>query len=164
MPAMALQTVTSYLHMASHVNAIGSPSILSSLVAPVVISISCVCFSIFPPFLSHILILIISKTSLFPIICCTNPCFQNTITSLIMSGPNMPTRFYQDTHLFRPKHANIFIDHHQITIPGSLPQRPKNFNTFGRECAITLNTFNVVKTPNTVVHQYDVSSRYLSSP
>ncbi|KAF1920317.1 ribonuclease H-like domain-containing protein [Ampelomyces quisqualis] len=43
-----------------------------------------------------------------------------------------------------------------ITIPSSLPQRPKNFNTFGKETVITLNTFNVVKTPDTVVHQYDL--------
>ncbi|KAH7394184.1 Piwi domain-containing protein [Phaeosphaeria sp. MPI-PUGE-AT-0046c] len=43
-----------------------------------------------------------------------------------------------------------------FSIPNSLPQRPKNFNSFGKECLITLNTFNVVKTPNTVVHQYDL--------
>jgi len=58
---------------------------------------------------------------------------------------------------YRPRHANIGIDiDYQITIPSSLPQRPKNFNTFGKECGITLNTFNIVKTPDTIVHQYDV--------
>lgn len=67
-------------------------------------------------------------------------------------------RFYQDTSLFRPRHANLIVDYDpQITIPSALPQRPKNFNTYGRECGITLNTFNVIKAPNTVVHQYDVS-------
>ncbi|KAF1946406.1 Piwi-domain-containing protein [Clathrospora elynae] len=44
-----------------------------------------------------------------------------------------------------------------LAIPGSLPQRPKKFNTYGKECGITLNTFNVVKTPTAVVHQYDLS-------
>ncbi|KAF1839791.1 Piwi-domain-containing protein [Decorospora gaudefroyi] len=44
-----------------------------------------------------------------------------------------------------------------ITIPSSLPQRPKNFNINGKECAIKLNTFNVAKAPDTIVHQYDLS-------
>ncbi|CAN9089423.1 unnamed protein product [Alternaria alternata] len=44
-----------------------------------------------------------------------------------------------------------------ITIPGSLPQRPKNFNQFGKAANIMLNTFNVIKAPNTVVHQYDLN-------
>ncbi|CAO2656388.1 Nn.00g051910.m01.CDS01 [Neocucurbitaria sp. VM-36] len=44
-----------------------------------------------------------------------------------------------------------------ITIPSALPQRPKNFNSFGKECGLTLNTYNVVKSPNTVVHQYDLN-------
>ncbi|KAF1843981.1 eukaryotic translation initiation factor 2C 2 [Cucurbitaria berberidis CBS 394.84] len=44
-----------------------------------------------------------------------------------------------------------------IEIPHALPHRPKNFNQYGRECGIMLNTFNVVKTPNTVVHQYDLN-------
>jgi eukaryotic translation initiation factor 2C len=70
---------------------------------------------------------------------------------------NRPPQFYQDIASYRPRHANIGIDiDYQFTIPQSLPQRPKNFNTLGRECGITLNTFNLVKTPNTVVHQYDL--------
>ncbi|KAI4955490.1 hypothetical protein J4E91_001351 [Alternaria rosae] len=44
-----------------------------------------------------------------------------------------------------------------LTIPGSLPQRPKNFNQFGKAANIVLNTFNVIKSPNTVVHQYDLN-------
>ncbi|KAL1800152.1 hypothetical protein ACET3X_000494 [Alternaria dauci] len=44
-----------------------------------------------------------------------------------------------------------------ITIPGSLPQRPKNFNQFGKAANVMLNTFNVMKAPNTVVHQYDLN-------
>ncbi|KAH3910556.1 hypothetical protein HBI56_202860 [Parastagonospora nodorum] len=44
-----------------------------------------------------------------------------------------------------------------IDIPKALPARPKTFNTQGRECGITLNTFNVIKAPNTIVHQYDVT-------
>jgi eukaryotic translation initiation factor 2C len=73
-----------------------------------------------------------------------------------MSGPNPPA-FYQDISSYRPRHANISIDvEYQIASPHSLPQRPKNFNSFGRECGIMLNTFNVVRTPNTIVHQYDV--------
>jgi len=69
-----------------------------------------------------------------------------------------PHRFYQDTSLYTPRHNNIlFANDHQLTIPGSLPQRPKNFNQFGKAANIVLNTFNVVKAPDTVVHQYDVS-------
>ncbi|KAF3005095.1 hypothetical protein E8E13_009910 [Curvularia kusanoi] len=44
-----------------------------------------------------------------------------------------------------------------FAIPSSLPQRPKNFNTYGKEATITLNTFNVIKPPSIAVHQYDVS-------
>ncbi|KAF2031818.1 Piwi-domain-containing protein [Setomelanomma holmii] len=44
-----------------------------------------------------------------------------------------------------------------MTIPHALPQRPKNFNTYGKEVSITLNTFNVAKVPNTVVYQYDIN-------
>ncbi|KAJ4987318.1 eukaryotic translation initiation factor 2c [Stagonosporopsis vannaccii] len=44
-----------------------------------------------------------------------------------------------------------------LSIPSSLPQRPKNFNTYGKETTIMLNTFNVVKPPSTIVHQYDVA-------
>jgi eukaryotic translation initiation factor 2C len=66
-------------------------------------------------------------------------------------------QLYQDVSSYRPRHANIGIDYvGQLTLPKSLPQRPKNFNNFGKECGITLNTFNVVKTPNTIVHQYDL--------
>lgn len=65
---------------------------------------------------------------------------------------------FTDMSLYRPRHGNIgFNIGEQIEIPKALPHRPKNFNTYGKECAITLNTFNVIKTPNTVVHQYDVS-------
>lgn len=74
-----------------------------------------------------------------------------------MASPNRTPRFYQDSASYRPRHANTGIDiDYQFTIPQSLPQRPKNFNSFGKECGITLNTFNVLKTPNTVVHQYDL--------
>ncbi|UPX19247.1 Protein argonaute [Ascochyta rabiei] len=43
------------------------------------------------------------------------------------------------------------------SVPAALPQRPKNFNTYGKETTIMLNTFNVIKSPNTIVHQYDVA-------
>lgn len=66
-------------------------------------------------------------------------------------------RLHQDFYSYRPRHANIAIDSEQYTIPDSLPQRPKNFNTFGKECPVMLNTFNVIKTPSTKVFQYDVS-------
>jgi eukaryotic translation initiation factor 2C len=75
-----------------------------------------------------------------------------------MTSSNRTPHFYQDIASYRPRHANIGIDFvGQLTLPQSLPQRPKNFNTFGRECGITLNTFNVIKTPNTIVHQYDLN-------
>ena len=45
----------------------------------------------------------------------------------------------------------------QQTLPTALPQRPKTFNPYGKECAITLNTFNVLKQPDRGVFQYDVS-------
>lgn len=46
---------------------------------------------------------------------------------------------------------------YQLTIPSALPQRPKNLNTYGKEATVTLNTFNVLKSPDTIVHQYDVA-------
>ncbi len=66
---------------------------------------------------------------------------------------------YQDIYSYRPRHANVIFDSHrsQISIPGTLPQRPKNFNTYGKETTLTLNTFNVIKPPNIVVHQYDIA-------
>ena len=55
------------------------------------------------------------------------------------------------------RHANDLADiHDQIAIPTALPARPKNFNQHGKECGITLNTFNVVNVPSTIVYQYDV--------
>ena len=66
-------------------------------------------------------------------------------------------RLYQDVSLYRPRHANMIVDFdYQLAIPDNRVQRPKNFNSYGKECGITLNTFNVVQTPNTVVHQYDL--------
>jgi eukaryotic translation initiation factor 2C len=68
-----------------------------------------------------------------------------------------PPQIFQDLASYRPRHANIKVDlGYQFSVPSSLPQRPKNFNTFGKEALITLNTFNVVKAPNTVVYQYDL--------
>ncbi|KAH9862201.1 hypothetical protein IAQ61_010404 [Plenodomus lingam] len=65
-------------------------------------------------------------------------------------------RLMQDTSNFRPRHANIGFDGgFKIKIPHALPARPKNFNAYGKECAVTLNTFNVTKAPDTIVHQYD---------
>ncbi|EOA89671.1 uncharacterized protein SETTUDRAFT_159260 [Exserohilum turcica Et28A] len=43
-----------------------------------------------------------------------------------------------------------------ITVPHKLPQRPQSFNPHGKAVGIVLNTFNVIKSPNTVVHQYDL--------
>jgi hypothetical protein len=71
---------------------------------------------------------------------------------------DQPPRFYQDTSLFRARHDNIIVNlNHQIAIPGSLPQRPAKFNEFGKACPVILNTYNLTKTPNTIIHQYDVS-------
>lgn len=70
---------------------------------------------------------------------------------------NAPPQLFQDLASYRPRHANIAVDlEYQFSVPSSLPQRPKNFNTFGKEALITLNTFNVLKAPNTVVYQYDL--------
>ncbi|KAF1950228.1 eukaryotic translation initiation factor 2C 2 [Byssothecium circinans] len=41
--------------------------------------------------------------------------------------------------------------------PAGLPQRPAKFNQNGKEAPIVLNTFNVIKAPDHVVHQYDVA-------
>jgi eukaryotic translation initiation factor 2C len=73
-----------------------------------------------------------------------------------MSSQPIP-HMHQDIYSYRPRHANMDFNMEQLTIPNALPQRPKNFNTYGKETTITLNTFNVLKAPNTIVHQYDVS-------
>ncbi|KAK1917141.1 hypothetical protein P3342_011986 [Pyrenophora teres f. teres] len=44
-----------------------------------------------------------------------------------------------------------------MKLPDSLPQRPKNFNQYGKAATVIINTFNVLKMPNTVVYQYDVT-------
>ena len=77
--------------------------------------------------------------------------------SFIMSSKILP--MYQDIYSYRPRHANMDFNSRdpQLTIPSALPQRPKNFNSYGKETTIMLNTFNVVKAPNTIVHQYDVA-------
>ncbi|KAL1654443.1 Protein argonaute [Didymella pomorum] len=66
---------------------------------------------------------------------------------------------FQDIYSYRPRHANMIFNSHdsQHKLPESLPQRPNTLNTYGKECTITLNTFNVLKQPNRVVYQYDVS-------
>lgn len=75
-----------------------------------------------------------------------------------MSGSNQTPPCYQDNASYRPRHANIGVNiDYQISIPSSLPARPKNLNTYGRECGITLNTFNIKAVPDKIVHQYDVS-------
>jgi eukaryotic translation initiation factor 2C len=79
--------------------------------------------------------------------------------SVNMSALNNP-RFFQDLNTYRPRNANISvagIDLDQEKNPHALPQRPKNFNTYGKETSIMLNTFNILKTPETIVHQYDVN-------
>jgi eukaryotic translation initiation factor 2C len=50
-----------------------------------------------------------------------------------------------------------------VAVPSSLPQRPKQFNQYGKETTVMLNTFNVIKAPTTIAHQYDVSSPPSSS-
>lgn len=81
----------------------------------------------------------------------------HTVSSFSMASQEQNPRFYQDISSYKPRHANIAIDDYdQMTIPHSLPQRPRNFNTYGKDVNITLNTFNVVKTPGTIVHQYDL--------
>jgi hypothetical protein len=45
------------------------------------------------------------------------------------------------------------------SIPGSLPQRPKNSNTYGNEVTVMLNTFNTIKPPTIMIRQYDVADR-----
>ncbi|KAA8613409.1 eukaryotic translation initiation factor 2C 2 [Pyrenophora tritici-repentis] len=44
-----------------------------------------------------------------------------------------------------------------MKIPESLPQRPKNFNQYGKAATVTINTFNVLQMPKAVVYQYDVA-------
>jgi eukaryotic translation initiation factor 2C len=39
-----------------------------------------------------------------------------------------------------------------VLVPLLLPQRPKQFNSYGKETTVMLNTFNVVKAPTTVAH------------
>jgi eukaryotic translation initiation factor 2C len=65
----------------------------------------------------------------------------------------------QDRYSYLPRHDNMDLNSRsaQVAIPSSLPQRPKNFNTYGKETTIMLNTFNVIKPPTIIVHQYDVS-------
>lgn len=45
----------------------------------------------------------------------------------------------------------------KLDIPEGLPQRPARLNTHGREAVVALNTYNVINSPDTIVHQYDVS-------
>jgi eukaryotic translation initiation factor 2C len=81
----------------------------------------------------------------------------NSHFSVIMTSQDPTPRLFMDMMSYRPRHANIGVDHdYQLSIPSALPQRPKNFNTFGRECGITLNTFNIATDSSKVVHQYDV--------
>jgi len=80
-----------------------------------------------------------------------------------MSFYAVAPRLMQDISSYRPRHANIGIDHDQITSPTAMPARPKNFNHYGKEIFITLNTFNAIKSPNTIVYQYDVSCARLLS-
>lgn len=65
----------------------------------------------------------------------------------------------KDIPVFVHRHANVDLNSRttQEGIPSTLPQRPKNFNTYGKETTIMLNTFNVIKAPSMIVHQYDVS-------
>lgn len=66
---------------------------------------------------------------------------------------------FQDIYSYSPRHANMDFNsrNDKLSIPAALPQRPKNFNSYGKETAITLNTFNVPKIPDTIVYQYDVA-------
>lgn len=81
--------------------------------------------------------------------------YPHQFLSFIMSAKNVP--MFQDVYSYRPRHANMDFNPYQLTAPTSLPQRPKIFNTYGKEATVTLNTFNVIKSPNTIVHQYDVA-------
>jgi|TARA_R110002003_G_scaffold1113_3_gene22414 eukaryotic translation initiation factor 2C len=75
-----------------------------------------------------------------------------------MFSANHLPRLYQDQLSYRPRHANIGVNSDfQFNIPDALPARPKNFNSFGREVSITLNTFNVASVPDSIVFQYDVN-------
>jgi eukaryotic translation initiation factor 2C len=78
-----------------------------------------------------------------------------------MSSNGRALQMFQDiySYTYRPRHANMDFNSRssQQSIPQALPQRPKNLNTYGKECAITLNTFNVLKAPNKVVFQYDIA-------
>jgi eukaryotic translation initiation factor 2C len=72
---------------------------------------------------------------------------------------NKHAQMFQDIYSYRPRHANMIFNSRdeQQALPASFPQRPKTLNSYGKECTITLNTFNVLKQPNRVVYQYDVS-------
>jgi eukaryotic translation initiation factor 2C len=68
----------------------------------------------------------------------------------------MPHFFPQDLSLFR--HWDVDTNPQlKFEIPSSLPQRPAKFNSFGKECALTLNTYNVIQNPSAIIYQYDVS-------
>jgi eukaryotic translation initiation factor 2C len=71
-------------------------------------------------------------------------------------GMPAPQNLYPNPNL---RHFNMDFNSPTIqeAVPSSLPQRPKNFNTYGKETTIMLNTFNVIKPPTILVHQYDVS-------
>ena len=68
-------------------------------------------------------------------------------------------RCYQDASLYNIRHNNIIVANNddQMALPASLPQRPKNFNQYGKAATVIINTFNVLKMPNSIVYQYDVS-------
>lgn len=54
-------------------------------------------------------------------------------------------------------HMNAQANNEKSGIPDSLPQRPKKFNSFGKETSLTLNTYNVLQSNQSTIHQYDVS-------
>lgn len=72
-----------------------------------------------------------------------------------MPSKNASKHIPQDYMEFR--NFNIVTNTFEYPIPNSLPQRPNKFNNLGREINLTLNTFNVLQAPNTIVHQYDVA-------
>lgn len=101
--------------------------------------------------------------SLIPcVIICLLTCILSLCFITMSVSRDKNTRICQDITQFR--HFSIDTNCYKYAIPASLPQRPAKFNNLGRECPLTLNTFNVLQLPPTIVHQYDVSSAASLNP
>lgn len=144
-----------------------APCTYPALTAPVLHGVDAEHTNPFPrPLLLPHFTLIVLSTSLYcTFLSCSYSAIVHSAVLLTLSLPFviMPSSgvlpMYQDVYSYRPRHNNMIFNSQfsQLSIPASIPQRPKNFNTYGKETTIMLNTFNVVKPPSIIVHQYDVA-------